>query len=511
LKKKYLFIALFTSFISGVLFYRYEPFPYQALEFVIKPVFFFAKKVIRPEVTKVLDLKEYKSLDSRVNTNITPFQKTMVNISPEKIAVCSYKEGYLVLNKNLDLMYFKSKKLIFEKNISPFSSSQSSNISRINDLFCNGNEQLFFSFTVGSSSPEFNVARIINIENIDNLYSSIEYSLKNLHPFAPRSGRIMMFNGKLLASLSSESVDEGYMSTTAPYFGAQDPNAPHGKIIELIKPDKFKVYTMGNREPQGFFIVDDLIFETEHGPRGGDELNIIEAGKNYGWPLTTDGMPYKSNAPLFGERARHSDEFEIPLFSWNPSIGISQGIYLDEFSLNEWNGDILIGTLKERSIYRIRLSKDKKSVKYIEKIWIGQRIRDIASNKKNIVITTDSGNLIWLDPILDEEFKFIRAEFEDDAFLTACLSCHGMNQTNQIAPKLSKLFNRNVASDPSFKYSEGILKYKNNKWTKELFLSYLSNPNKTFPGTSMNYQVNDLQEREKIYLELLKESSSPPN
>ena len=159
---------------------------------------------------------------------------------------------------------------------------------------------------------------------------------------------------------------------------AQDHNSIFGKIlfIDFITSD-YIVFSKGHRNPQGLFAENNLILSTEHGPRGGDEINNIIYNKNYGWPISSYGEKYLDysktnyikNHAIFG--------FEEPIFSFVPSIGISEIIKIpNEFS-NKWLDNFLISSLNDRSLYRIKFDKNYQKILFNEKILIGQRIRDL--------------------------------------------------------------------------------------------------------------------------------------
>ena len=133
--------------------------------------------------------------------------------------------------------------------------------------------------------------------------------------------------------------------------------------------------------------MNNIILSTEHGPRGGDELNRIYYNKNYGWPIASYGNSYKDKNLTY-KKSHYQNSFEEPLFVFLPSIGISELIFLPNKFDDKWYENILVSSLNGRSIYRIKFeSSNFKKVLYSEKIYIGERIRDIKYvDKYNLII-----------------------------------------------------------------------------------------------------------------------------
>ena len=128
-----------------------------------------------------------------------------------------------------------------------------------------------------------------------------------------------------------------------------------------------------------------MILSTEHGPRGGDEINNIKFNKNYGWPISSYGKRYlknEKNLDLKFEENHLKNNYEEPIFSFIPSIGISEIIKIPNTFSSEWQDNYFITSLNDKSIYRIKFSHDFSKVLYLEKIYIGNRIRDIKYHKK---------------------------------------------------------------------------------------------------------------------------------
>ena len=227
------------------------------------------------------------------------------------------------------------------------------------------------------------------------------------------------------------------------------------------------------------------MFSTEHGPAGGDELNRIVEGANYGWPnvsLGTDCGVYDwPNAKLAG---RH-DGYAVPTFAWIPSIGASNVIQLNNFHAN-WDGDLLVASLKASSLFRLRL--DGQRVVYSEAIWIGSRIRDLAQLKTGtIVLWTDDAQLLFIEVDQTKLRQNRRGlGYFGQTELAVCMACHHFDVTGptHLAPSFSNLVGREVASDSFARYSPA-LKTKGGVWTTQRLKEFIANPDAFAPGSTM--------------------------
>ena len=136
------------------------------------------------------------------------------------------------------------------------------------------------------------------------------------------------------------------------------------------------IYSYGHRNPQGIFLHPEsgMIWTNEHGPKGGDEINIIRKGKNYGWPKITYGKNY--NGSIITDLKEFSG-MEQPLYYWIPSIAPSCFEYISSSRYNDWEGSLLVGSLSFGYLERLVLDNQNKVV-YREKVAkdIG-RVRDV--------------------------------------------------------------------------------------------------------------------------------------
>jgi cytochrome c2 len=318
-------------------------------------------------------------------------------------------------------------------------------------------------------------------------------------------GRIaVMTDGALLLSVG----DHLFNGHDKPRMLSQDDTAQYGKTIR-IDPEtgESSIFTKGHRNPQGL-IVDGrgTIFETEHGPRGGDELNVLREGRNYGWPFVTYGTDYRSLSwPLNATPGDH-DGFERSLYSWVPSTAIGNLIRVsgDRFAL--WKDDLLIGSYY-KTLWRVRVRDDR--VAYAEPIQLrgaNARIRDVLENRDGrIVLWLDSGTIAVLDaPVAEAARTGVQHSRNAAAlFSTRCGSCH--LGENAPGPHLDGIVNRPIASLSGYEYSRA-LQAMSGTWSEQNLDKFLEDPQRMAPGTSMNtdgIQAGDERELIISYLRSL--------
>lgn len=162
------------------------------------------------------------------------------------------------------------------------------------------------------------------------------------------------------------------------------------------RPD---VWTLGNRNPLGIAVhpATGQIWINEMGPKGGDEVNVIERGKNYGWPQVSEGTHY-NDAPIPGPDTH--PEFAPPLRAWNPVISPSGMIFYNGSKFPDWKGNALLGGLSSRALIRLAVSPEGK-VTDEERIDMKMRVRDVIEAPDGaVLILSDGGNgeLLRLTP-----------------------------------------------------------------------------------------------------------------
>lgn len=188
---------------------------------------------------------------------------------------------------------------------------------------------------------------------------------------------------------------------------AQDLKNHAGSIIRLnldgsipkdnpyIKGALSEIWSYGHRNPQGltYDFKNNRLWEIEHGPRGGDELNLIQAGKNYGWPEISYGKEYWG--PVSVGKGTHQKGMEQPVKYYVPSIAPGSLIHYTGNKFPQWKGNLFAGALKLRHINRIILNEAGHPIREERLLEsLGLRIRALAQSPQGILyFSTDSGSI----------------------------------------------------------------------------------------------------------------------
>jgi glucose/arabinose dehydrogenase len=189
---------------------------------------------------------------------------------------------------------------------------------------------------------------------------------------------------------------------------AQYLNSSLGKILHLTTSGKAvpggpfantadarpEIYAYGVRNPDGLAIDPQTgeLWEAEFGPRGGDELNLIKPGKNYGWPIITYGTEYSGSK--VGDGIQQKEGMEQPVYYWSPVISPGSIAFYNSTHIKEWKGNLFVGALSGSHIIRLILKNNK--VVGEERLLEdkGQRFRDLVEGKDGaLYAVTDEGNL----------------------------------------------------------------------------------------------------------------------
>ena len=198
---------------------------------------------------------------------------------------------------------------------------------------------------------------------------------------------------------------------------AQDLDVLQGKLVRLnldgTQPSdnpfagspgvRRAVWSYGHRNMQGMAVDPRTgkLWQSEHGPRGGDELNLPEAGKNYGWPVISDGMDYASNRPYPETRGQEAPGMQRPYHVWAISPALSGMAFYTGRPGNAWNDSLFLGALAGRSLIRLQLDGDRIVSEERLLVDLGKRIRDVrVGSDGNVYVLTDEddGQLLRLLP-----------------------------------------------------------------------------------------------------------------
>lgn len=183
---------------------------------------------------------------------------------------------------------------------------------------------------------------------------------------------------------------------------AQDRNVDLGKIIHLTaegQPIGGRFYSLGHRNVLGLaFAPEGRLWATEMGPQGGDEVNLIVAGRNYGWPEVSNGSHY-GGASITDHKA--GDGYEAPKLWWTPSISPAGMIIYSGDLFPQWKGDALFGALSGKAFLRADL--DGASARKADQWDMGARIREVEQGPRGEVYLLEDGEsggrLLRLEPV----------------------------------------------------------------------------------------------------------------
>jgi glucose/arabinose dehydrogenase len=241
----------------------------------------------------------------------------------------------------------------------------------------------------------------VNETTLEN--QTIIYRATPAHTGKLQYGSRIVFdkNGNLFVSTGERSDKE--IRVQAQYL-----NSSLGKILHLTPEGKAvpngpfagkadarpEIYSYGHRNPDGLAINPQTgdLWEAEFGPKGGDEINLIKPGKNYGWPIITYGTEYSGQK--VGDGIQQKTGMEQPVYYWNPVISPGSIAFYNSNHIAEWKGNLFVGALSGSHIIRLVLKNNK--VVGEERLLEdkGERFRDLVEGKDGaLYAVTDGGNL----------------------------------------------------------------------------------------------------------------------
>ncbi|MDX2476258.1 MAG: PQQ-dependent sugar dehydrogenase [Gammaproteobacteria bacterium] len=330
---------------------------------------------------------------------------------------------------------------------------------------------------------------------------------------ADSGGRMVLLDdSRLLFSVGDYQVDGWNRKEIL----AQNDDVSYGKTVLIdLDTGAATIYSSGHRNPQGLFTASDgSIWLTEHGPRGGDELNLVLKDANYGWPMVTYGTEYGEKIwPISHNQGQH-EGYQRPIFAWVPSIAVSNVIAVEDDLFPLWKGDLLVASYKQ-SLWRLRVREGR--VIYIEPVQVLQsngRIRDIMEDKQGrIVLWLDGGSLAILEPL--DQSDAVSDDIRGQILFVQCTGCHNIktggghprdSKVPGIGPDLLGVAGSTIAASPGYSYTNA-LKELSGTWSAENLDRFLKDPQGFAPGTNMQFQgIADADDRKKLiqYLTTLK-------
>jgi glucose/arabinose dehydrogenase len=275
------------------------------------------------------------------------------------------------------------------------------------------NHRIFFTYNTaaGETETQIVVARATFDEGAGAL-NDVSVIFRAMPPLPRRQsansgGRIAIArDGNLFVTI-------GDRSQSPPHDVAQKLDNHLGKIVRITADGKPapgnpfigragalpEIWSYGHRSEEGLTInpTTGELWETEHGPRGGDEINVPEAGKNYGWPVIVHGIDYPGTT--IGEGITEKAGMEQPLYYWDPVIAPSGLAFYTGDLFPQWRNSLFVGALRGQMLDRLTL--DGKRVVSEEPLLVDQqsRIRDVRVGPDGAVyVLTDNGKLLELTP-----------------------------------------------------------------------------------------------------------------
>lgn len=197
-------------------------------------------------------------------------------------------------------------------------------------------------------------------------------------------------------------VSTGDRMDSANRMSVQDTDTGHGKVVHITPegepvsggPFSNEVYSYGHRNVQGLDIHPETgeLWASEMGPRGGDELNLILEGKNYGWPLVSYGVEYSGSK--IGDGITQLEDTEQPVYYWDPVLAPSGMTFYDSDVISEWTNNLFIGGLRSQHIARIIIEDNKVVGEERLLEGLGERFRDLeVSESGHLYAITDGGSV----------------------------------------------------------------------------------------------------------------------
>ena len=345
----------------------------------------------------------------------TPFQvTTLIDNLPAPWSLAFLPDGKILFTERLpgSLRILDTKGVVSEPvaGVSELMSSGSKDIGLLDvvlDPHFATNHQIFFTFFdfVDGTDSNTYVARA-GLDEAKCALSDAKVIFR-AQPAMPSKRLGAKTGGRIAIAVDgSLFVTIGDRSDSPPWDVAQRLDNDLGKIIHITaegtpSPDnpflgkpgvlpEIWAYGLRSQEGLGFDPKTGHLWENEHGPRGGDEFNLIEKGKNYGWPVIVHGIDYPGTA--IGEGITHKEGMEEPVYYWDPVIAPSGLAFYTGTLFPQWQGSVFIGGLRSMMLDRLTIVNDKVVAEEPLLIDLHARIRDVRVGPDGAVyVFTDSG------------------------------------------------------------------------------------------------------------------------
>jgi hypothetical protein len=356
-----------------------------------------AKKISNDYNVKFLPETQFLDLRlEKINLDFLKFHKKGYN----NINTGTYKSFYLELyDENIFILshqgkiYTKKINQILNKEINFAEINSNLNIVRTLDIHINKN-----NIYVSSVNKESNNCYSLNLYKANINYNYLDF----LSIFKSKECIAELIQSGKIQTLKLNEVDHILLATAADTqannqndIKPQSHESIFGKILLIDSKNNYSFFSKGFRNVLGLYADDDVVIATDNGPRGGDEINKVIYDKNYGWPISSYGQKYLSKN-LDYKLSHENYSFEEPIFSWIPSIGVSQIVKIENNFTPFWEDNFLIGSLNFKHLIRVKFDKTYSKLIFTENIFINERIRDLKYSKKYKLILLaleDTGSL----------------------------------------------------------------------------------------------------------------------
>lgn len=402
LKKNYkiltsLLIILLVYFL-GFYFGVKRTFPYQILHNVKEDI----KKIINKKIVEISPIDESDcSVNEIFHCYNLPQEITFSNSNDLNNFILDWQQIKITKLKKLAYFKFDKNKLYFlNQDDEKFLSKINLDDKNFDNIINGGIKQIFkmndrFYAYVGYRNKNCALVSIFEYPGGERItdFPCLPEEL-DLVDLNGTGGAYLEYNNLNLLTIGTPTAKSEKIDSLA-----QKDNSPYGKLlsINIDQENKFdyKIFSKGHRNPQGIINAHENIFAVEHGPRGGDELNIIFENGNYGWPLYSLGSHY-SLKEISKEGSSNENLFYGPLFSFVPSIGISAvekcpRIYEEYYKPYKC---IAVGSMRAQAIYFLLMNENLNRVINYEKIQFPSRIRKFKFYDNLLIAGTDFDGVI---------------------------------------------------------------------------------------------------------------------